>query len=61
MESGKHGLTRGTCAFVRRLEVVAVAGLLMISGVFWVGRIISCFSGHHIFKFVDAEQSASTR
>ena len=28
MEAGEYGLTRGTCFVGRRLEVVAVAGLL---------------------------------
>ena len=31
MEAGKYGLTRGMCFVARRLEVVAVAGLLWIS------------------------------
>ena len=31
MEAGEYGLTRGTCFFARRLEVVAVAELLWIS------------------------------
>ena len=31
MEAGKYGLTRGMCFVQRRLEVVAVAGLLWIS------------------------------
>ena len=43
MEAGEYGLTRGTCFFARRLEVVAVAGLLRLRGVFWVGSIFSCF------------------
>ena len=30
MEAGEYGLTRGTCFFARRLELVAVAGLLWI-------------------------------
>ena len=30
MEAGEYGLTRGTCFVARRLEVVAVAGLLRI-------------------------------
>ena len=29
MEAGEYGLTRGTCFVARRLEVVAVAGLLL--------------------------------
>ena len=31
MEAGEYGLMRGTCFVARRLEVVAVAGLLWIS------------------------------
>ena len=31
MEAGEYGLTRRTCFVARRLEVVAVAGLLWIS------------------------------
>ena len=31
MEAGEYGLTRGACFVARRLEVVAVAGLLWIS------------------------------
>ena len=32
MKAGEHGLTRGTCFVAHRLEVVAVAGLLWMSG-----------------------------
>ena len=38
MEAGEYGLTRGTCLFVRRLEGVAVAGLL------WIYFVVSFFS-----------------
>ena len=31
MKTGEYGLTRGTWVFARRLEVVAVAGLMWIS------------------------------
>ena len=31
MEAGEYGLTGGTCFVARRLELVAVAGLLWIS------------------------------
>ena len=31
MEAGEYGLTRGTCFVARRLEVVAVAGLMLTS------------------------------
>ena len=50
MEADKNGLTRGTCFVARRLEMVAIAGLLWISWrvfggtdffVFFV--IFSCF------------------
>ena len=37
VEAGKHGLTHGTCIVARRLEVVAVAGLLLISWCVSVG------------------------
>ena len=43
MEAGEYGLTRGTCFVARRLEVIAVAGLLWISGVFWVRRDFFAF------------------
>ena len=49
MEAGEYGLTRGTCFAAHRLEVVAVAGLLWISYVFWVGRIFSCFFSDFFF------------
>ena len=41
MEAGKYGLTRGSLFVARRLEVVAVAGLLWIS---WCG-----FGGANFF------------
>ena len=43
MEAGGYGLTRGTCFVVHRLEVVAIAGLLLIRGVHWVRRDDSAF------------------
>ena len=44
MEAGEYGLTDGTRFVARRLEVVAVAGLLWISWcVFWVRRDFSVF------------------
>ena len=46
MEAGEYGLTRGTCLVARRLEVVAVAGLLWISWCLLGGadffRVFSC-------------------
>ena len=62
MEASEYGLTRGTWFFARRLEVVAVAGLMWVSWCVFDGAgFFSCFSGNHIFIFVHAEQSASTR
>ena len=44
MEAGEYGLTRGTCFVARRLEVVAVAGLLCIWWcVLGAAEFISCF------------------
>ena len=43
MEAGEYGLKRGTCFVARRLEVVAVAGLLRIRGVFLVQRDFAFF------------------
>ena len=53
-EAVKYGLTRGTCFVARRLEVVAVAGLLWIS---W------CVLGAVglIFKFVDPVSVGSVK
>ena len=46
MEAGDYGLTRGMCFVARRLEVVAVAGLVWIPCVLRVGRDFSCFFFH---------------
>ena len=45
MEAGEYGLTRGTCFVARRLEVVAVAGLLWISWCVFGGAdfFVFCF------------------
>ena len=44
-EAGEHGLTRGTCFVARRLEVVAVAGLL------WISWCVLGAAGFHVFFF----------
>ena len=50
MEAGEYGLTRGTWVFARRLEVVAVAGLLWLSWcVLGWADFFPCFS--HEFPF----------
>ena len=43
MEAGEHGLTHGTWSFVRRFEVVSVAGLMWVS---WCA-----FGGGGFFRF----------
>ena len=49
MEAGEYGLTRGTCVFARRLEVVAVAGLMWVP---WcVFRGAGFFRAFHEFAF----------
>ena len=54
MEAGQYGLTRGTCFVARRLELVAVAGLL------WISWCVLGGAGF-VLNFVEPEQSASTR
>ena len=43
MEAGEYGLTHGTWFFVRRLEVVTVAGLLWLSWYVLDGAIFFLF------------------
>ena len=45
MELGEYGLTRGTCFVARRLEVVAVAGLL------WISWCVLGAGGFRVFFF----------
>ena len=66
MEAGECGLTRGTCFFARRLEVVAVAGRMWVSRRVFGGATFF-FRAFHEFAFsnpfVDpvSEQPAWTR
>ena len=46
MEAGEYGLTRGTRLVTRRLQVVAVAGLLRISG-----GVLGAAGGFCFFRF----------
>ena len=46
MEAGKYGLMRGACFVARRLEVVAVAGLL------WTSWCVLGAAGFRVFIFV---------
>ena len=46
MKAGEYGLTRGTCLVARRLEVVAVAGLL------WISLCILRAEGFRFFSFL---------
>ena len=57
MEACEHGLTRGTCCFARRLEVVAVAGRLWISWCVLGGADICCF----FFRFISSYFFERTR
>ena len=43
MEAGEYGLTRGICFVARRLEVVAIAGLL------WISRCVLGAAGFRVF------------
>ena len=68
MEASEYELTRGTCCVARRLEVVAVAGLLWISWCVWLRRdfvfsmILHLQSSYtRSLAARDPEQSASTR
>ena len=54
MEAGEYGLMRGACFVESRLEVVEVAALLWILYCVWD-------SAGFTLKFVDPEQSVSTR
>ena len=59
MEAGEHGLTHGTCFVARRLEVVAVAGLLWIP---WSVLSAAGFRGiFHFFFFEGTRPAASMR
>ena len=54
MEAGEHGLTRGTWVFARRLEVVAVIGLMWGSWCVFDGA--RCFLVF-LFRFVFCERT----
>ena len=63
METGEYGLTRWTCFVARRLEVVAVAGLLWISWCVWGAAGFSrvLFSFNFPFFFDRTRPAASMR
>ena len=51
MEAGEYELTRGGCFVARRLEVVAVAGLLWISWcLLGAAGLVSFFSRFFLFS-----------
>ena len=60
MEAGEYRLTRGTCFVARRLEVVAVAGLLWISWCVLGGADFSFFCFAFFFFFERKRPGAST-
>ena len=57
MEAGEYGVTRGACYFARRLEVVALAGLLWISWCVFGGTGFFCL----FFFFERTRSTASMR
>ena len=57
MEACEYGLTWGTCFVARRLDVVAVAGLLWFRGVFSVRRDLS----RVLFSFKRTRPAASMK
>ena len=61
MEAGEYGLTRGTCLFVRRLEGVAVAGLLWLSWCVVGGEDFFGFFFSFFFSFRSTQPAASMR
>ena len=54
MEAGEYGLTRGTCFVARRLELVAVGGLLWIS---WCVLGAAVFFRVRFFRFFFFERT----
>ena len=61
-EAGEYGLTRGTCFVERRIEVVAVGGLLWISwSVFAWGGFFRVFFFDLFFSFERSRPAASMR
>ena len=60
MEAGEYGLTRGTCFVARRVEVVAVTGLLWISWCVLGGAIFFVFFSV-LFFFERTRPAASMR
>ena len=57
MEAGEYELTRGTCYVARRLEVVAVVGLLWVPSWILGGSDFPCF----FFCFERTRPAASMR
>ena len=59
MEAGEYGLTRWTCFVARRLQLVAVAGLLWLSWCVSGGADLSCFFFPIFFLFERTRPAAS--
>ena len=60
MEAGEYGVTRGTCFVARRLEVVTVAELLLISW-FVLGAAGFCYCFFSLFFLERTWPAASMR
>ena len=61
MEAGEYGLTRGMCFVARRLEGVAVPGLLWISGCVLGGADFFCVFSRFFFFFERTRPAAIIR
>ena len=61
MEAGEHGQTHGTWFFARRLEVVAVAGLMWVSWCVFGGADFFVFFFSPFFFFERSQPAASMR
>ena len=61
MEVGEYGLTRGTCFIARRLELVAVPGLLWISWCVLGGADFSVFFSFTFFFFFERTRPAASK
>ena len=61
-EAGEYGLTRGTCFVAHRLEVVAIAGLLLVSWCVLGGTgLFRVFFRGYFFFFERTRPAASMR
>ena len=60
MEAGEHGQTHGTWFFARRLEVVAVAGLMWVSWCVFGGADFFVFFFFRLLFFFECTRPAAS-